>query len=159
MEACQGRDDFWIKADVTLFNLQIKRGKRLIMTHAFVILSALCKQGGNIRVFEHHMQRGATVIPCNTVESSFCIADTESLQSTNNEQQRNGLGVAWLDLGHGKQHTVQLEFSVLAMHAYPGYPCCMCKCRYLETAGGSASHAPLEAIHYACWKHTHTFSF
>lgn len=39
-------------------------------------------------------------MPCNTVKSSFSIADTESLQATNNEQQRNGLGVARLDLGH-----------------------------------------------------------
>lgn len=51
------------------------------------------------------MQRGATVILRNTVKSSSSISDTESLQATNNEQQRNGLGVAWLDLGHGKQHT------------------------------------------------------
>lgn len=54
------------------------------------------------------MYRGATVIPCNTVKSSFSIADTESLQASNNEQQRSGLGVAWLDLGHGKQHTAHL---------------------------------------------------
>lgn len=40
------------------------------------------------------MQLGATVILCNTVKSYFNIADTESLQATNNEQQRNGLGVA-----------------------------------------------------------------
>lgn len=94
------------------------------MSHAFVILSALCKQGGNVGVFEQHMQRGATVIPCNTVKSSFCIADTESLQSTNNEQQRNGLGVAWLDLGHGKRRTAQLELSVgwhMCPALSPGY--------------------------------------
>lgn len=42
------------------------------------------------------------------MKSSFSRADTESLQATNNEQQRNGLGVAWLDLGHGKQHTARL---------------------------------------------------
>lgn len=58
-----------------------------------------------IGISEQHMQRGATVILRNTVKSSFSISDTESLQATNNEQQRNGLGVAWMDLGHGKQHT------------------------------------------------------
>ncbi len=53
------------------------------------------------------MKREATVIPCNAVKSSFSIADTESLQATINAQQRNGLCVAWLDLGHGKRHAAQ----------------------------------------------------
>lgn len=61
------------------------------------------------------------------MKSSFSIADTESLQATNNEQQRNGLGVAWLDLGHSKQHTPPVrELTVLAyasvQHISPAYP-------------------------------------
>lgn len=42
------------------------------------------------------------------MKSSFSIADTESLQATNNEQQRNGLGVARLELSHRRQYTAQL---------------------------------------------------
>lgn len=41
------------------------------------------------------------------MESSFSIADTESLQATNNEQQRAGLGLVGLDAGHNKWHMAQ----------------------------------------------------
>lgn len=35
----------------------------------------------------------------------------------------------------------------------------MRKCRYLQTAGGSAFNSPLKAFHNACSKHAQTFSF
>lgn len=81
----------------------------LVMSHAFVIVPVPRRQRGysTSEFCEQHMQRGATVIPSNTLKSSFSIADTESLQATNNEQQRNGLAVAWLDMGHSEQLTAQ----------------------------------------------------
>ena len=47
MEKCH-RNYLWIKENVTMFKPQTKRGKTLITSHALVIFSVSCKQGGDI---------------------------------------------------------------------------------------------------------------